>query len=83
LTVIISVMTMTVRGFWFGTFICLIFGMGTMIVTSLFSMWVVEGEKMVHFVDIGFWLSYVAGAITLLGVALQYSMMFRKPVKAK
>jgi hypothetical protein len=81
LTVIIAILTMTVRGFWFGTFICMVFGIVILALTSVFSMWVVDGEKMVHFVDTGFWLSYAAGALMVVGAAIQYAAMFRKPAR--
>lgn len=82
LAAVVAVATMTVRGFWFGIFICLILGIVIMVTTTMFSMWDVGGERIVHFVDIGFWLSYAAGGLILLGAAVQYSMMFIKPVKA-
>ena len=79
---VIAVATMTIRGFWYGIFVCLIFGIAIMVTTTMFSMWDVDGERIVHFVDTGFWLSYAAGGLILVGAAVQYSMMFIKPVKS-
>jgi hypothetical protein len=84
-TIVVAILNMTVRRFWFGPFVALVLGIAIMILTSLFSMWTIgpagETERIVHFADIGFWLSYVTGGVIILGVALQYSVMFRKPVK--
>jgi hypothetical protein len=77
----LAVATMTVRGFWYGIFICMIMGVLLMVATTTFSSWEVAGEKMVHFVDIGFWLSYVAGGLIIVGAAVQYTLLFRKPAK--
>lgn len=83
MTIAVAFMTMTIPGFWFGSFICLIFGVAIMALTSVFSMWTVDGEKIIHFVDTGFWLSYAAGAVILIGVAIHYSVMFKKPAKQR
>lgn len=84
-TIVVAILNMTVRRFWFGPFVALVLGIAIMIMTSLFSMWTIgpagEAVRTVHFTDIGFWLSYVTGGVIILGVAIQYSAMFRKPAK--
>jgi len=78
--IVLSILAMTSPRFWFAPFVSLLMGILIMALNSLFSMWVPFDDKIIHFVDIGFWLAYACGAIIVIGCAIQYSSMFRKPV---
>ena len=82
LAAIMAILTMTVRRLRYGIFICMIFGIVVLVLTTVFSMWTIDGERIVHFVSSGFWLSYAAGGLILIGAAIQYSLMFIKPRKS-
>ena len=60
-------------------FLTFFLGVVIMILTSLFSMWELDGTKIVADAGIGFWLSYVSGAVILLGSAVSYSAFMRMP----
>ncbi len=63
---------------WFFPFITFFLGVAVMALTSIFSMWEVGGVKVMQNADIGFWLSYAAGALILLGAGLAYMNLVRK-----
>lgn len=77
--IVLSILAMASPRFWFAPFVSLLLGILIMALNSLFSMWVPFDDKIIHFVDIGFWLAYACGAIIVIGCAIQYSSMFRKP----
>ena len=60
-------------------FLTFFFGVAIMILTSVFSMWEIDGVKMISDAGIGFWLSYASVAIILLGSAITYSGYSRIP----
>lgn len=66
------------RPIWFIPFITFFVGVAIMILTSIFAMWVIDGTKVVENSDYGFWLSYVSGALILIGSALTYTNQFRR-----
>ena len=78
---VVSVLSMFLQGFWFAPFISLVMGIVIMALNSVFSMWYPFDDKIIHFVDSGFWLAYACGAVIVLGCALQYSLMFRRPAR--
>lgn len=82
-SVAFAVLAMSANRFWYGIFICMLTGVLIMVLTSVFAMWEYEGLKMIHFADIGIWLSYASGGIIMIGAALQYSGMFLKNAKAR
>jgi len=82
ISIVTSASAMISPRLWFCAFISLILGAAIMVVTSIFTMWVIDGEKAVHFADIGLWLSYLAGTVIIFGVAIQYSTLFVKTKNA-
>ena len=65
---------------WFIPFIAFFLGVAVLILTSVFSMWEVEGIKVVSEAGVALWMSYGSGAIVLLGSAICYKSQFRMPV---
>lgn len=62
---------------WFIPFVSFFLAVAMMIVTSLFSMWEIDGVKVMTESGYGIWMSYSAGAIILLGSAICYKLQFR------
>jgi len=61
---------------WFIPFITFFLGVAMMILTSVFSMWEIEGIKVMTEAGYGIWMSYAAGVVVLLGSAVGYKSQF-------
>jgi len=54
---------------WFMPLIMLFLGVAIMILTSVFSMWTLDGSKVTAIAGMGFWLSYAGGALMIIAGA--------------
>ncbi len=61
---------------WFMSFLVLFLGMAVLLATSFFTMWVPAEAKMAQ--DMGIWISYLAGALIMLGSIVQYMTAMKR-----
>jgi len=78
LSAIMSVIMMMGMGNWPVAFLMFFTGVAMMILTSVFSMWTIGDVRASSIASIGFWISYVAGALVLLAAAFYHVHMTRK-----
>ena len=62
---------------WFIPFFTFFLGVAMMILTSIFTMWDIDGVKAMTESGFGVWMSYASGAVILLGSAFCYKAQFR------
>ena len=77
LSAILSTLQILVPTFWYMLYIQFFVGVVIMIVTSVFSMWTIGDIKVTALTSIGFWLSYLAGGLMILGGALFHATLSR------
>ncbi len=68
-------------GIWFFPFIMFFIGMAILLITSVFSMWTIGDIRVTTDAGMGLWLSYLAGTLMIVGFAIQFLVLFRKPQK--
>jgi len=73
---LLSVLMLTRTDYWYIPFIQFFIGVAVMILTSVFSMWSIDSVKVTSMVSMGFWISYLAGILMILGGALQHALIF-------
>ncbi len=78
LSAVLSVIMMIGEGNWPSAFVLFFAGVGLMILTSVFSMWTIGTVRASSMASIGFWISYLAGALMILGGSLYHVHMTRR-----
>jgi len=77
-SLIVSILFVLSSRCWYMIYVAMVFGIIILIMTSLFSMWSVEGVRASTQAGLGMWLSYGSGALMMLGAAIQYAYMCTK-----
>lgn len=81
LLIMVSIVLLTLmqvlRLRWFIPFITFFLAVATMLLTSIFAMWEVDGVTASSEAGLGLWMSYAAGTVVLLGSAASYKIQFR------
>ncbi len=74
-TAVLLSATYIFRPRWFIPFLTFFLGVATLILTSVFTMWSVDGSRIDA--DMGVWISYLSGIVIMAGSALLYRAQFR------
>ena len=79
----LAVIHLLVPGFVLIPFITFFFGVAIMLLTSLFTMWTIDGVKVVQSAGIGLWMSYISGVLIIAETAILYAMFARRPQRIR
>ncbi len=64
--------------YWFVPYLLFFFGVAIMIVDSIFAMWVIGDVKAASMASIGYWITYLAGALMIIGAAIYHLAVLRR-----
>jgi len=78
LSLVFSILFVISPKYWYMIYMAMVMGIAIMLITSLFSMWTVDGIRASTQAGNGLWLSYASGALMVLGAAIQYAYMCTK-----
>lgn len=77
----LSAFSLILGTIWFVPFLVLMLGVIVLAVTSVFTMWYHMDVKMAQ--GIGVWISYLSGAVVMLGSIIQYNTALRNYRKVR
>jgi hypothetical protein len=69
--------------FWYVPYLQFFFGVAIMVVSSIFAMWIIDGVKVASIASTGYWMSYLAGILMIIGCAVYHLAVIRKFGKAR
>jgi hypothetical protein len=64
--------------YWFVPYLLFFFGIAIMAIDSIFAMWVIGDVKAASIASIGYWITYVAGALIIVGTAVFHLAVVRR-----
>ena len=79
---VFSILAIRSTAYWYIPYLLFFFGVVIMVFDSIFAMWMIGDVKAASIASMGYWVTYVAGALMILGGAIYHLAVLRRFGKA-